>query len=128
MPGLSVSVTVAGQVAREYNDPDSPAEVDKCTTSCYIESKSGAEFAIETRIASNFKFSGNRDRFVTRVFVDGVYAAGVVHDPKNNSSSTVSSRYSSTTSAGCVEESKFVFSPINKGSLSLIFVLLLTPQ
>lgn len=128
IPGLTVSVTVAGQIAREYNDPDSPAEVGIPTTSCYIESKSGAEFAIETRITPDFELSGNFDLVIVRVTIDGAYAHGKVLDPKETSFNTISSQYVSSKKAGYVEDRNFVFSPINKGSFSLVFPRSLTPQ
>lgn len=127
IPGLSVIVRVAGQVACEYNDPDNPVDGGAGTTSCYIESKSGAEFEIETRITPDFRLSGNSDRIVVRVSIDGAVVYGKVFNPKEKRFNVISSFYVSSTRAGYIETRNFVFSPINKGSLSLILALSLNP-
>ncbi|KFA74643.1 hypothetical protein S40288_03195 [Stachybotrys chartarum IBT 40288] len=78
--GLSVSVEVAGQVATEHDDPDDgePNASGVPTKTCYIESKSGAAFAVVARIDTTHKIRLVHDALAVTLYIDGQLVASPV--------------------------------------------------
>ncbi|XEU98492.1 hypothetical protein FSHL1_003779 [Fusarium sambucinum] len=69
IPHITARVRVAGELATEYGVPDDFEMIDHARTAndttptkhCYIECKSGAEFAIEVTVSSGFNIPMNND-------------------------------------------------------------------
>lgn len=80
MKGLSVSVEVAGEVATEYDNPDDgePNASGVSTKTYYIESKSGAAFAVVARIDTNQKMRPVHDVLAVTLYVDGQLVASPI--------------------------------------------------
>lgn len=85
IPGfpLRMSVRIAGQIAREFNDPDS-TNVDSSglpTASCYIESKADAEFSIEVAMTDAYGVAPPHDIFITVISIDGAPVSSLCSPP-----------------------------------------------
>ncbi|EKJ78370.1 hypothetical protein NXS19_001207 [Fusarium pseudograminearum] len=79
-PHITARIRVAGELATEYDVPDdvemiAPNAEEDTTPSkhCYIECKSGAEFAIEVTVSSGFKIPSMNDTVWMLIFIDGAY-------------------------------------------------------
>ncbi|QPC75473.1 hypothetical protein HYE68_006225 [Fusarium pseudograminearum] len=78
IPHVTARIRVAGELATEYDVPDdvkmiAPNAEAVATPSkhCYIECKSGAEFAIDFTVSPGFKFFGKNDIIRVNTFIDG---------------------------------------------------------
>ncbi|RKL46034.1 hypothetical protein BFJ72_g2943 [Fusarium proliferatum] len=79
VPHVTARVRVAGELATEYDpldDEEAVVKLDKEGTKiprkvCYIESKSGAEFAIEIVVSDKYQPPNSHDSFIAEVYVDG---------------------------------------------------------
>ncbi|KAK7413074.1 hypothetical protein QQX98_008082 [Neonectria punicea] len=78
VPGLSVNIRVAGEIATEYQDAhdDNAADVDDTSTRCYIESKAGAEFAIELTVTPEYRLGGRYNGLAEFPSIDGKTTSG----------------------------------------------------
>lgn len=121
VPGLSVTINVAGKQATEYNDPNhQDAENPPYPASrCYIESKSAAPFEIVTTINSQYRFPRRRDTIITNVEIDGVHIGGLVSSliPKRRKPCEVvfEGPYTPSTTPNKLTVKKLVFSPVTSG-------------
>ncbi|KAI0122596.1 hypothetical protein F4814DRAFT_214546 [Daldinia grandis] len=87
VPGIAVTMQVAGSDATEYEDPNA-SEQDTtdavCPTSTmYIECIDGAEFSITTQIASDYPWGGQVDALLFSFRVDGNRIWGPVMKKKD---------------------------------------------
>ncbi|CAM1504809.1 Fc.00g024000.m01.CDS01 [Cosmosporella sp. VM-42] len=76
IPGLSVQVEGAGEFSPEYEVPEPQVLAAGPPTpecSCYIESKSGAKFAVVMTVSSEYLFPPRRDMLSTHIVVDGAH-------------------------------------------------------
>ncbi|KAM0421257.1 hypothetical protein ACHAPT_010979 [Fusarium lateritium] len=80
VPGITASVTVARQLATEYEPPDGeiPTEPNQRLArlpAChrYIESKTGADFQINFEATSDFSFPGSSDTINVHIYIDGAH-------------------------------------------------------
>ncbi|KAI7772732.1 hypothetical protein LZL87_005457 [Fusarium oxysporum] len=79
VPRITTRIRVAGELATEYDsldDPETVVSLDKegskiPTKTCYIESKSGVEFAVETTVSDKYQFPHSHDSFNVHVYIDG---------------------------------------------------------
>lgn len=124
VPGLSVNVKVAGQVATEYNDPhEHEVENDQYPVSrCYIESKSAAQFGIETTIEYRYLFPLGLDTLLMYVYIDGAYVGGSANPsirtlPKPYTM-FFEGQYTPSSTPNKVFLEKLVFSPVVSGECS----------
>ncbi|SPJ75652.1 uncharacterized protein FTOL_05383 [Fusarium torulosum] len=86
VPHITARVRVAGELATEYSPLDdqeaiviSDQEGPKVPTAhCYIESKSDAQFVIESTVTPSFKFSKGHDCIVVDVYIDGQPMCGQI--------------------------------------------------
>jgi len=125
VPLVTARVRVAGELATEYDPPDDQEPVislDKegnniPTRSCYIESKSGAEFAVEVKVSDKYRLPRFHDAFVAEVFIDGQWmesrCLGSPFYPGMSSTIVISSTEFLAENER-VAVSKFVFAPIIK--------------
>ncbi|KND94078.1 hypothetical protein TOPH_00949 [Tolypocladium ophioglossoides CBS 100239] len=83
VPGLTVNVKVAGQIATEYATPEEeapggdqggPSSVPHST--CYIESTSGLTFSVQATVTSEFKLDAPYDVIVLHCYIDGSWVQG----------------------------------------------------
>lgn len=68
--GIEVTVQVAGADLKEYEDEDESSDDTPKTVSRYVESVSGAAFAVKVRIPKNYKMKGNAQLF--NISADGM--------------------------------------------------------
>jgi hypothetical protein len=79
VPALEVSVHVAGELATEYADPDPAKPRYSCPTSSkYIESVSGAEFAVHFKVRNTYSWGYRNHSLALYVYIDGKFADGSV--------------------------------------------------
>lgn len=76
VPGVEITVQVAGRDATEYDDPDAaqrePSEAAEVPTSIkYIECVGGAEFTITTRVQNTYGWGYMNHSLSSNVYVDG---------------------------------------------------------
>ncbi|KAH6900060.1 hypothetical protein B0T10DRAFT_469532 [Thelonectria olida] len=71
VPGLSVHIQVAGERATEYPDEERADASKPLKSHCYIESKDGEEFAIETTVTPGFPLKNGHDTLWSSVKIDG---------------------------------------------------------
>ena len=126
VPHVTARVRVAGELATEYDpldDEEAVVKLDKEGTKiprkvCYIESKSGAEFAIEIVVSDKYQPPNSHDSFIAEVYVDGERRRCKILDVPLSSSRKKaiiisSGRVSPETRAKKPILGKFVFAPIN---------------
>ncbi|RGP66524.1 hypothetical protein FLONG3_8834 [Fusarium longipes] len=78
-PHIKARIRVAGELATEYEVPNDLEMIDGPSTGeattprkhCYIECKSGAEFAIEVTVTCDFKLPKKNDTVWVSIFIDG---------------------------------------------------------
>ncbi|RGP71449.1 hypothetical protein FSPOR_3296 [Fusarium sporotrichioides] len=125
IPHITARVVIAGELATEYEGPDDfemiDPSADKDTAPskhCYIECKSGAEFAIEVTVSSGFEIPSRSDTIWFDVWIDGtrMRSASVRKYElpiEGQTTRTISDmRYPIDTKMAKVK--KFVFAPITK--------------
>ncbi|KAF4997277.1 hypothetical protein FGRMN_3969 [Fusarium graminum] len=127
VPHVTARVRVAGELATEYKPPDDQDVVinpdhqgsEIPSTHCYIESKSGARFAIEVTVAPNFKFPWDHDIMAIFVHIDGQSTSGkcifksyMFDQPHTSIISTTS--FLIEAESGVPMSRKLVFAPIMK--------------
>lgn len=79
VPGLTVTLEVAGQDLAEYDDGDEEKEAPDTTTK-YVEAQSGANFGFVCRFdAAAFPY--RNDHVETELYMDGQYICGMMYDP-----------------------------------------------
>ncbi|KAI0883591.1 uncharacterized protein GGS22DRAFT_167494 [Annulohypoxylon maeteangense] len=82
LPGVEVTVVVAGRDAVEYDDPDAseqPAGVENYPTSTkYIECIDGTNFSIKYNFTGNYDWSYRNHSLCLRLKADGTYLRGVL--------------------------------------------------
>ncbi|POR37780.1 Uncharacterized protein TPAR_02027, partial [Tolypocladium paradoxum] len=83
VPGLTINVKVACQIATEYAPPEEEtfgedqgvtASIPRST--CYIESTSGLSFSVQTTVTPEFERIAPYDALAVRVYIDGQYIHG----------------------------------------------------
>ncbi|KAF5598167.1 hypothetical protein FPCIR_3283 [Fusarium pseudocircinatum] len=127
VPHVTARVRVAGELATEYDpldDQEPVINLDKKgkkipTRNCYIESKSGAEFAIELTVSDKYQPLNSHDTLITQVYIDGQWRRGrAIHVPlscNRERTTVISSGKASPEQKGEKPMiGKFVFAPINK--------------
>ncbi|KAF5610383.1 uncharacterized protein FSUBG_3299 [Fusarium subglutinans] len=127
VPLITARVRVAGELATEYDpldDHEPVINLDKKgskipTRNCYIESKSGAEFAIEITVSDKYQPPKSHDTLITEVYIDGQWRRGkVMHVPLSRGREKTIIISSGRASREKMGEKpmigKFVFAPINK--------------
>ncbi|KAM0230268.1 hypothetical protein ACHAPO_009451 [Fusarium lateritium] len=127
IPHITARVRVAGELATEYGVPDDFEMIDHARTAndttptkhCYIECKSGAEFAIEVTVSSGFNIPMNNDAVWMDVYIDGEYRrSGRIIKRKSLEKKHVTATLSSAlfpAAVGVGLVKKFTFAPITKG-------------
>ncbi|KPA46626.1 hypothetical protein FLAG1_00489 [Fusarium langsethiae] len=125
IPHITARVLIAGELATEYEVPDDFEMIDPSTDKdtapskhCYIECKSGAEFAIEVTISFSFEIPSRSDTIWFDVWIDGTRMRSVSVRKyelsiEGQTTRTISDmRYPVDTKMAKVK--KFVFAPITK--------------
>ncbi|KAM0493759.1 hypothetical protein ACHAP8_008981 [Fusarium lateritium] len=126
IPHITARVRVAGELATEYGVPDDFEMIDHARTAndttptkhCYIECKSGAEFAIEVTVSSGFNIPMNNDAVWMDVYIDGEYrrSGRIIKrkslEKKHVTATLSSALFSAAVGVGLVK--KFTFAPITK--------------
>ncbi|KAI6761154.1 hypothetical protein HG531_001707 [Fusarium graminearum] len=94
IPHVTARIRVVGELATEYDVPDdvemiAPNTEEDTTPSkhCYIECKSGAEFAIDFTVSPGFKFFEKNDIIRVNTFIDGarICSLGTKEEQKSRS-------------------------------------------
>ncbi|KAF5545505.1 hypothetical protein FMEXI_6050 [Fusarium mexicanum] len=127
VPLVTARVRVAGELATEYDpldDQEPVINLDKKgnkipTRNCYIESKSGAEFAVEVKVSEKYRLPRFHNVFIAEVFIDGQWMeSGCLSPPfsPGMSSTIVISRAEFLAENERVVVRKFVFAPVTKTS------------
>ncbi|KAF5671009.1 hypothetical protein FHETE_4265 [Fusarium heterosporum] len=127
VPHVTARVRVAGELATEYKPLDDQNVVpipnqhgsETPSTHCYIESKSGARFAIEVTVTPNFKFPWGHDIMAVFVHIDGqstsakcIFKSHIFDQPHTSIISTTS--FLIEAERGVPMSRKLVFAPIMK--------------
>lgn len=126
VPHVTARIRVAGELATEYDpldDEETVVNLDREGIKiprrvCYIESKTGAEFAIEIVVSDKYQPPNSHDRFIAKVYIDGQRRRSKILDVplSSNTEKAIiisSGRVSSETRAEKSILGKFVFAPIN---------------
>ncbi|KAI1031993.1 hypothetical protein LB504_000503 [Fusarium proliferatum] len=126
VPHVTARVRVAGELATEYDPLDDEEAVVKLDKEgikiprkvCYVESKSGAEFAIEIAVSDKYQPPNSHDSLIAEVYVDGELRRNkLLEVPLSSSREEAviisSGRVSPETWAKKPILGKFVFAPIN---------------
>ncbi|KAL5618386.1 hypothetical protein FOVSG1_000608 [Fusarium oxysporum f. sp. vasinfectum] len=124
---VTARVRVAGELATEYDPLDNQESVinlDKegtkiPTRNCYIESKSGAEFAVEVTVSDKYRLPHSHDTLIAEVSIDGqVMESCYIRTPfpPGMPSTIVISSAEFLAEKERVVARKFVFAPITKTS------------
>ncbi|EXK96070.1 hypothetical protein FOQG_03241 [Fusarium oxysporum f. sp. raphani 54005] len=127
VPLVTARVRVAGELATEYDPLDNQESVinlDKegtkiPTRNCYIESKSGAEFAVEVTVSDKYRLPHSHDTLTAEVSIDGqVMESCYIRTPFSPGmpSTIVISSAEFLAEKERVVARKFVFAPITKTS------------
>ncbi|KAF5565455.1 hypothetical protein FPHYL_4253 [Fusarium phyllophilum] len=127
VPLVTARVRVAGELATEYDplgDQEPVINLDKegnkiNTRNCYIESKSGAEFAVEVTVSDKYRLPHSHDRFIAEVSIDGQWMESsciMIPFPPGMPYTIVISSCDFSTENERVVVRKFVFAPITKTS------------
>ncbi|EXL89493.1 hypothetical protein FOPG_00169 [Fusarium oxysporum f. sp. conglutinans race 2 54008] len=127
VPLVTARVRVAGELATEYDPLDNQESVinlDKegtkiPTRNCYIESKSGAEFAVEVTVSDKYRLPHSHDTLIAEVSIDGqVMESCYIRTPFSPGmpSTIVISSAEFLAEKERVVARKFVFAPITKTS------------
>ncbi|KAL6413742.1 hypothetical protein AUP68_03269 [Ilyonectria robusta] len=118
VPGISVCIRVAGEVAIEYQDPEQQpdSESDNPSSHCYIESRGGSEFAIETTVAPEYRLQRGHNSLLVNPIIDGNSTSGNIRglaSVRGHVDITVlSSAYTTSDTPNMVNKANFVFVPI----------------
>ncbi|KAH7001725.1 hypothetical protein EDB80DRAFT_686659 [Ilyonectria destructans] len=118
VPGISVCIRVAGEVATEYQDPEQHPDSgsDKPSSHRYIESRAGSEFAIETTVAPEYRLRHGHNSLVVRPGLDGNFQIGSIEDLASvrghAHTSVYSGAYTASNTPNMVNKANFVFIPI----------------
>ncbi|EXK49003.1 hypothetical protein FOXG_17985 [Fusarium oxysporum f. sp. lycopersici 4287] len=127
VPLVTARVRVAGELATEYDPLDNQESVinlDKegtkiPTRNCYIESKSGAEFAVEVTVSDKYRLPHSHDTLIAEVSIDGqMMESCYIRTPFSPGmpSTIVISSAEFLAEKERVVARKFVFAPITKTS------------
>uniref|UniRef100_A0A0D2XAL4 DUF7918 domain-containing protein n=1 Tax=Fusarium oxysporum (strain Fo5176) TaxID=660025 RepID=A0A0D2XAL4_FUSOF len=125
VPLVTARVRVAGELATEYDPLDNQESVinlDKegtkiPTRNCYIESKSGAEFAVEVTVSDKYRLPHSHDTLIAEVSIDGqMMESCYIRTPFSPGmpSTIVISSAEFLAEKERVVARKFVFAPITK--------------
>ncbi|KAF5719066.1 hypothetical protein FMUND_4855 [Fusarium mundagurra] len=127
VPLVTARVRVAEELATEYDPVDDQEPVINLDQegnkipkrNCYIESKSGATFAVEVTVSGKFRLPHFHDRFIAEVFIDGQWmesrCIGTPFSPGMSSTIVISGAEFLAENERVVTR-KFVFAPITKTS------------
>ncbi|KAH6990665.1 hypothetical protein BKA56DRAFT_213412 [Ilyonectria sp. MPI-CAGE-AT-0026] len=116
--GISACIRVAGEVATEYQDPEqqSDSESGKPSSHCYIESRAGLEFGIETTVTRGYDLKHGHDHLIIWPTIDGQLRTGKTLDLKPvrmfTETAVLSTAYIASDTANMVNNANFVFIPI----------------
>ncbi|KAK2693115.1 hypothetical protein QWA68_009741 [Fusarium oxysporum] len=127
VPLVTARVRVAGELATEYDPLDNQESVinlDKegtriPTRNCYIESKAGAEFAVEVTVSDKYRLPHSHDTLIAEVSIDSqVMESCYIRTPFSPGmpSTIVISSAEFLAEKERVVARKFVFAPITKTS------------
>lgn len=135
IPGLTVSVKVAGERAKEYDASRQPTTQQRSAgaaaknnpgqtippadvTRCYIESISGLSYAVEVEVAAEFNLVAPYDHLIVQVSIDGkwadsrnIFIGG--KKPSRPTALTVDESWIKTNVPGEFRRSKFMFAPVS---------------
>lgn len=123
IPHVTARIRVAGELATEYDVPDdvemiAPNTEEDTTPSkhCYIECKSGAEFAIDFTVSPGFKFFEKNDIIRVNTFIDGarICSLGVNKHELGRQVTRIKSTTRCHIDKGRAEIKKFMFTSITK--------------
>ncbi|KAM0305150.1 hypothetical protein ACHAPM_001524 [Fusarium culmorum] len=123
IPHVTARIRVAGELATEYDVPYdvemiAPNAEEDTTPSkhCYIECKSGAEFAIDFTVSPGFKFFGKNDIIRVNTFIDGarICSLGVNKHELGRQVTRIKSTTRCHIDKGRAEIKKFMFTSITK--------------
>ena len=126
IPGVSVEVRIAGEKAKEYDDPDAHASMpsDIPASSHYIESRSGAPFSIHFQVTDKYKKRDSETIVVFYVYIDDDFIGGkCLTLPTPNAlpmNETVESTYSYSRESGDTKEHELVFIHVESGSCMIL--------
>ncbi|KAF5686579.1 hypothetical protein FDENT_5744 [Fusarium denticulatum] len=127
VPLVTARVQVAGELATEYHPLHDQEPVINLnsqgknipTRNCYIESNSGAEFAVEVTVSGRYRLPHSHDRFIAEVFIDGQWmesrCIGTPFSPGMSSTIIISGAEFLAENQRVVTRN-FVFAPITKTS------------
>ncbi|CEF73027.1 hypothetical protein FGSG_00977 [Fusarium graminearum PH-1] len=123
IPHVTARIRVAGELVTEYDVPDdvemiAPNTEEDTTPSkhCYIECKSGAEFAIDFTVSPGFKFFEKNDIIRVNTFIDGarICSLGVNKHELGRQVTRIKSTTRCHIDKGRAEIKKFMFTSITK--------------
>lgn len=126
VPGISVCIKVAGEIATEYQDPEQQpdSESDTPSSHCYIESRAGSEFAIQTTVAPEYRLKRGHNSLVTYPSIDGNRSSGSISGLApvrvHVDTSVQSSAFTASDTPSMVNKANFVFVPITTSTLTSI--------
>lgn len=130
VPGISVQIKIAGDIATEYHDPEehSASESDGLPSShCYIESRAGLEFAIETTVTRGYDLKHGHDHLTIWPRIDGQLRTGQNLDLKPDrvftKTAVLSTAYTASDTPNMVNNANFVFIPITTSRLTSIYLV-----
>ncbi|KAF4959704.1 hypothetical protein FGADI_1478 [Fusarium gaditjirri] len=129
LPHVTARIRVAGELATEYDPVDVQETVVNLDNEgvkipkrlCYIESKSGAEFAIEIAVSDKYQPPHSHNCFIATVYIDGQLMRSKLMDVplsrRRQKTILISSgKVEPETGGGKPIFGKFVFAPITKTS------------
>lgn len=130
VPGISVQIRISGEIATEYHDSEQrPAsESDGLSSHRYIESRAGAEFAIETTVTPEYRLRNGHNALVVWPKIDGydkLIGKILYLNPVRLHPNTIahSATYTASDTPNMANKANFVFVPITTSRLtSFIFV------
>jgi hypothetical protein len=127
VPHVTTRIRVAGELATEYDPLDGQETVvslDKegskiPAKTCYIESKSGAEFVIDITVSDKYQFPYSHDSFIAHVYIDGQWMTArriktLLFPGRPRTVAISSAEFLAEEQRREAVVSKFIFAPVTK--------------
>lgn len=122
LPGITVSVQVAGQLAIEHDSPnDHGNDIQQIPTKhCYIESTTGAQFSIEISASDQSLTTEKQDGLSYYLYLDGSFVGGLVmsHGDKYPCKMSISHVHTAAASTTEMMQRDLAFAAVTTGALS----------